>query len=137
MYRDISYLQYQSHPHHAPYTETKCVFYILSASVQQALFSRTQDVSISGAVYHHRDHMRYLVSLMSANLAGLPDGGGVSGEVGAGVGSTVIAAIGSPKTFRSGGVNHVRERFGFWPTGHSRDSEPAVWSGELGYFEMQ
>ena len=49
---------------------------------------------------------------MTAISAGLPDGGGVSGEVGAGVGGTVISAIGSPKTFRSRGVNHVRERFG-------------------------
>ena len=45
------------------------------------------------------------VSLVNvSNLAGLPDGGGVSSEVGAGVGGTVIAAVGSPKTFRSGGV---------------------------------
>ena len=68
---------------------------------------------MSRAVYHHRDHIRYLVSVMTAISAGLPDGGEVSGEVGAGVGGTVIAAKETPKMFRSGGVNHVRERFGF------------------------
>ena len=57
--------------------------------------------------------MRYLVYLMSVVWAGLPDGGGVSGEVDAEVGGTVTAAVGSPKTFRSEGVNHDRERFGF------------------------
>ena len=47
--------------------------------------------------------MSYLVFSVSI-LAGLPDGGGVSGEVGAGVGGTVIVSVGSPQTFRSGGV---------------------------------
>ena len=47
--------------------------------------------------------MRYLF-LNLRNLAGLPDGGGVSGEVGAGVGGTVMAAVGSPHKFSSGGV---------------------------------
>ena len=38
-------------------------------------------------------------SVNVSNLAGLPDGGGLSGEVGAGAGGTVIAAVESPKTF--------------------------------------
>ena len=44
------------------------------------------------------------------NLAGLPDGGGVSGEVGAGVGGTVIAEVGSPKTWTGGGFITTIER---------------------------
>ena len=36
-------------------------------------------------------------------MVGLPDGGGVSDEVGTGIGVTVIAAVGSPQTFESGG----------------------------------
>ena len=84
-------------------TETKWLFCMKFASVQKTfVFHANKVYQYREAVYHHRDHMRYLVSLMSAIWAGLPDGGGVSGEIDAGVGSTVIVAIGSPKTFRSG-----------------------------------
>ena len=80
-----------------------CVSYGIHQCSESVCFPRKQGISISGALYHCRDDMRYLFFNIGI-LAGLPDGGGMSGEVGAGVGGIVMAAVGSPKTFRSGKV---------------------------------
>ena len=75
-----------------------------SASVQKAfVFDANMAYQNRGAFYHYRDDMMYLFFNLGI-FAGLPDGRGVSGKVGAGVCGTVIAAIGPPKTFRSRGV---------------------------------
>ena len=92
MYRDISYLQYKCYTHHGPYTETKCLYRMESPRVQKAfVFHANRAYQYRGALYHYRDHMMYLFFNLDI-LARLPDGGGVSGEVGAGVGGTAIAA---------------------------------------------
>ena len=104
MYRDIPCLQYKSHSYHRHYTETNCVFCMLSASVQKAFVFHANKTYQSRMVLDpYRDHMMRYTFFNVSNLAGLPDGGGVSGDIGAGLGGTVIAAVGSPQKFRGGG----------------------------------
>ena len=98
-----------------------------SASVQKVfLFHANKAYQYRGALFHYRDHTKYLFFNIS-NFAGLPDGGGVSGEVGTGVGGTVIAAVGSPKTFGSGGVVTMLE----WYSDLADKTSSGFWIGSL------